>query len=128
MPNVLLLVDTSGSMEYKTSSNAFPVCRYDATGLIPSPPTASEKSRWTDLVEVLTGSITNYDCQTIDRGSAAFKNEYKIIGGTLGTNSPYDFLYSNPYHRPMSSGCVPGPGTLGTNPAAFPSTAFNYHQ
>ncbi|MEO8917794.1 MAG: hypothetical protein ABI488_10230 [Polyangiaceae bacterium] len=28
----------------------------------------------------------------------------------------------------MSGTCVPGPGTLGANPAAFPSTAFNYHQ
>ncbi len=68
MPNVLLLVDTSGSMEYKTSSNAFPACKYDATGVIPSGPATSEKSRWIDLVEVLTGSITNYDCQTLDRG------------------------------------------------------------
>src|SRR3954453_14236213 len=83
MPNVLLLVDTSGSMEYKTSSNAFPACKYDATGVIASPPASSEKSRWIDLVEVLTGSITNYNCQTIDRGSAAFKNEYKISGGSL---------------------------------------------
>jgi len=125
-PNVLLLVDTSGSMEYKTSSNVFPICRYNATGLIPSPPTLSEKSRWTDLVEVLTGSIANYDCQTLDRGSASFKNEYKIVGGTLA-NSPYDFLYANPYHRPMSGNCVAGPGTMGTNPADFPPTAFNYH-
>src|SRR5471030_3268636 len=74
MPNVLLLVDTSGSMEYMTTSNTFPVCRYDANGLIASPPLQSDKSRWTDLVEVLTGSIVNYDCQTIDRGSLAFKN------------------------------------------------------
>jgi len=125
-PNVLLLVDTSGSMEYKTATSTFPICRYNASGLIPSPPTASEKSRWIDLVEVLTGSISNYDCQTIDRGSAAFKSEYQIIGGTLA-NSPYDFLYANPYHRPMSGGCVPGPGTMGINPADFPATAFNYH-
>jgi type IV pilus assembly protein PilY1 len=126
-PNVLLLIDTSGSMEYKSATSTFPVCRYNATGLIPSPPTTSEKSRWTDLVEVLTGSITNYDCQTLDRGSAAFKSEYQIVGGTLGSNSPYDFLYANPYHRPMSGTCVSGPGTMGTNPAAFPATAFNYH-
>ncbi|HTA91100.1 MAG TPA: hypothetical protein VK745_16030, partial [Polyangiaceae bacterium] len=127
MPNVLLLVDTSGSMEYTTSSNTFPVCRYDANGLIPAPPTTSDKSRWIDLVEVMTGSIVNYDCQSIDRGSAAFKAEYKMSPSTL-PNSPYDFLYSNPYHRPMSGGCVVGPGTLDpTNPAAFPGTSFNYH-
>jgi hypothetical protein len=58
-PNVLLLVDTSGSMEYKTSSNVFPNCRYDATGVVSNPPATLEKSRWIDLVEVLTGSITD---------------------------------------------------------------------
>ena len=127
MPNVLLLVDTSGSMEYKTSSNDFPICRYNATGLVPSAPATSEKSRWIDLVEVLTGSIANYDCQTIDRGSSGFKNEYKITGSTL-SNSPYDFLYGNPYHRPMSGTCVPGPGSISsTNPSAFLSNSINYH-
>ncbi|MES1176714.1 MAG: hypothetical protein ABUL62_20490 [Myxococcales bacterium] len=128
VPNVLLLVDTSGSMEYKTSSNAFPLCRYDANGVINGSPAQSEKSRWTDLVEVLTGSITNYQCQTLDRGSASFKNEYKIVGSAL-SNSPYDFLYANPYHRPLSGGCAPGPGALSTtNPAQFLTNAFNYHQ
>src|SRR5450432_1625589 len=127
MPNVLLLVDTSGSMEYKTSSNTFPVCKYDINGPIPSPPAVPEKSRWTDLVEVLTGSITDYDCESIDRASATFKNEYKITGSTL-PNSPYDFLYPNPYHRPLSGTCAPGPGTISpTNPADFPANSFNYH-
>ena len=95
MPNVLLLVDTSGSMEYKTSGNVFPACKYDATSVIPNGPVTSEKSRWIDLVEVLTGSITNYECQTLDRGSASFKNEYKISSSSLA-NSPYDFLYATP--------------------------------
>ena len=127
MPNVLLLVDTSGSMEYKTSSPAFPACKYDATGLVPSGPVTSEKSRWIDLVEVLTGSITNYECQKLDRGSAAFKNEYKIANSSL-PNSPYDFLYANPYHRPLSGGCAPGPGAVSsTNPADFLANSFNYH-
>jgi len=127
MPNVLVLVDTSGSMEYKTSSNSFPACKYDATGAIPNGPATSEKSRWIDLVEVLTGTITNYDCQRLDRGSASFKNEYKITGSSL-PNSPYDFLYANPYHRPLSGGCAVGPGAVSsTNPAEFLSNAFNYH-
>ncbi|HYQ31119.1 MAG TPA: hypothetical protein VER04_27985, partial [Polyangiaceae bacterium] len=50
MPNVLLLVDTSGSMEYKTSGNAFPSCKYDATGVVANFQGSSEKSRWIDLV------------------------------------------------------------------------------
>jgi len=127
MPNVLVLVDTSGSMEYKTSSNSFPACKYDATGAIPNGPATSEKSRWVDLVEVLTGTITNYECQRLDRGSASFKNEYKITGSSL-PNSPYDFLYANPHHRPLSGGCAVGPGAVSsTNPAEFLSNAFNYH-
>ncbi|HET7543006.1 MAG TPA: hypothetical protein VFK05_24200 [Polyangiaceae bacterium] len=126
MPNMLLLVDTSGSMEYKTSSASFPSCKYNATGVIPNGPVTSEKSRWIDLVEVLTGSITNYECQRLDRGSAAFKNEYKV-NSTL-PNSPYDFLYANPHHRPLSAGCAIGPGTISSaNPAEFLSNSFNYH-
>jgi type IV pilus assembly protein PilY1 len=126
MPNVLLLVDTSGSMEYKTSATAFPDCKYDATGKIPSWKGISEKSRWIDLVEVLTGSITDYQCQRLDRGSASFKNEYKVSSSL--PNSPYDFLYANPYNRPLSGECAIGPGTISsTNPAAFLSDSFNYH-
>jgi len=127
MPNVLLLVDTSGSMEYKTSGNAFPSCKYDATGVVANFQGSSEKSRWIDLVEVLTGGITNYECQTLDRGSASFKNEYKVVGSSL-PSSPYDFLYANPYHRPLSGGCAIGPGALSsTNPSEFLSNSFNYH-
>jgi type IV pilus assembly protein PilY1 len=116
-PNVLLLVDTSGSMDYKTGSDAFPTCRYAGTNVTASP---SERSRWIDLVEVLTGSIPSYDCQRLDRNSTDFKNEY---------STPYDFLYPNPFHRPVSNLCVAGPGTLdASNKALFPSTAIKYHQ
>jgi len=119
-PNVLLLVDTSGSMDYKTSSNSFPDCAFSGsstTGL------TSERSRWIDLVEVLTGSISDYGCQRLDRSSSAFRNEYQLSGG-----DPYDFLYPNPYHRPTSNGCVSGPGTLDiTNKAAFPAGVLKSH-
>jgi type IV pilus assembly protein PilY1 len=72
---------------------------------------------------VLTGSISDYECQRLDRNSAAFKTEY-----ALGGSNPYDFLYANPYHRPVSNGCVTGPGTLDpTNKALFPSSAIKYH-
>lgn len=120
-PNVLLLVDTSGSMDYKTGSNDFPTCRYSGTNVTAQP---SQRSRWIDLVEVLTGSIPTYDCQRLDRNSTDFKNEY-----VLGGNNPYDFLYPNPFHRPVSDTCVAGPGTLdASNKALFPTTAIKYHQ
>jgi type IV pilus assembly protein PilY1 len=118
-PNILLLVDTSGSMDYKTNSDAFPTCRYSGSATTAQ---TSERSRWIDLVEVLTGSINDYECQRLDRNSALFRSEY---GG--GSNNPYDALYANPYHRPVSNGCVAGPGTLAATPALFPPGAIKYH-
>ena len=102
-PNVLLLVDTSGSMEYKSSSSSFPSCN-------PTQNNVSEKSRWIELVEVMTGSIEDYRCESIDRNGAGFNTEYSISG-----TDPPDRYYSNPYHRPMSKKCAPGPGTLPAN-------------
>src|SRR6187402_2631939 len=61
--NVLLLVDTSGSMDYKSASGSFPACKYNGTTTTAA---VSERSRWIDLVEVLTGSIENYECQKLD--------------------------------------------------------------
>jgi type IV pilus assembly protein PilY1 len=119
-PNVLLLVDTSGSMDYMTGSNSFPTCHYAGTSVTAQ---SSERSRWIDLVEVLSGSISNYECQKLDRNSTTFKSEY-----VLGANDPYDFLYPNPYHRPLSGTCAPGPGTLDpANKALFPAGAIKYH-
>ena len=109
-PNVLLLVDTSGSMEYMTSTTNQPNC--DPTGNTPS-----DKSRWINLVEVLTGNISNYRCATVDRASSAFVNEY-----SLGGNRPADFGYSIPYHRPMSGNCIAGPGTINLTNNAFAVT------
>jgi type IV pilus assembly protein PilY1 len=119
-PNILLLVDTSGSMDYKTSSNDFPTCRYMGTS---STANTSERSRWIDLVEVMTGSISAYQCQRLDRNSTDFRTEF-----ALGGSDPYDFIYPNPYHRPASDTCVPGPGTLDpSSAAAFPASAIKYH-
>ncbi len=114
-PNVLLLVDTSGSMEYMTSTASQPTC--DPTGT-----TTSQKSRWVNLVEVLSGSINNYRCVTVDRSSSAFVSTY-----SLGGNRPADFGYSIPYHRPMSGNptnptglpCIAGPGTIDLSSNAF---------
>ncbi|HEY6726925.1 MAG TPA: hypothetical protein VI197_22990 [Polyangiaceae bacterium] len=106
-PNVMLLVDTSGSMEYETSSSDFPTC--DPTS---SDPGDNERSRWIGLVEVLSGTITDYRCQSMDRRSSAFRNEYEIDNA-----DPADFQYQNPYHRPLSGTCAIGPGTLNTSNA-----------
>lgn len=120
LPNVLLLVDTSGSMEYKLGSTSFPSCT--PSSALP----ASEKSRWIELVETLTGSIANYRCERVDRTAVSFLTSRYGTGGPLGL-APYDFLYENPYHRPLSTTCAPYPGAVDANAYAFPSNAIAYH-
>lgn len=102
-PNVLLLVDSSGSMEYKTSSATYPTCNPTGPG--------SEKSRWIDLVEVLTGAIPDYRCKRVDRYGYGFRQEYQIPNApvVLGSLNPPDYLYPIPYHRLMSGTCSPTP-------------------
>lgn len=119
LPNVLLLVDTSGSMEYMTGSTSFPTCT-------PTTNNTSTKSRWIDLVEVLTGSITNYRCEAIDRKATTFRDGEYGVGGPLAT-APYDYLYDNPYHRPLSGNCAVGPGTLTTNVWDWHANSFKQH-
>lgn len=118
LPNVLLLVDTSGSMEQQV----------DGSNVVCNPATpagVNNKSRWITLVEVLTGSIDNYSCQTVDRLSTSFSSEYALVTG----QAPYDARYPIPYHRPLSNGCAPAPGApLTGNPFVYPATnAIGFH-
>lgn len=115
LPNVLLLVDSSGSMEYVSSGNELPECNPATTG--------GARSRWIELVEVLTGSIQDYRCQAVNRASHAFSQEFG-----LGGEPPYDYGYPKPYHRPLSGTCTPGPGTARTdNPYLYPDDAIRFH-
>lgn len=62
-PLVLLLVDTSGSMERRSSCPcSTPSCNecLPNCGL-------HEKSRWIEALEALTGTYTDYGCQVLDR-------------------------------------------------------------
>ena len=110
LPNVLLLIDNSGSMEFLIKP----------PGKLPGDPSApntqcdgstmlSAKNRWANLVTVLTGSIadTNFSCHALDRHSAAFVSEF-TEQGTL----PYDKNYYLPFNRIYSNGCSYGAGTL----------------
>ena len=121
-PNVLLLVDSSGSMEYKADGTQVTVCD-------PNPATTSDMNRWTTLVTVLTGTINGRGCYSLSRTSNDFVNEYGI-GGV----QPYDYGYmvgtpiGNPYyHRIVSNGCVAGPGTMPTQIYDWPVGAIRYH-
>lgn len=116
-PNVLLLVDTSGSMEWKVGNTDFPTCNAG------NPTATNERSRWIDLVEALTGSFQGYSCFSQDRNSTLFRDEFILPPN----HTPYDYGYINPYHRIISNGCVIGPGVLppAGSPYEFPPKAVN---
>jgi type IV pilus assembly protein PilY1 len=80
-PVVMLLVDTSGSMERMPGGTtaALPVCSGSASG-------TNERNRWTTVLEALTGSWpnANYFCSAVPRN----------------VSTEPDFNYVHPYHRP----------------------------
>ena len=114
LPNVMLMVDTSGSMEFMPDGSIPTVC--GATN------NSSDINRWAALVSVLTGTVENRGCYKQLRSSANFVTEY-AIGGV----PPYDQLYGLPHHRIVSNGCVAGPGVLPANAYTWPAGAIAYH-
>ncbi|HTM43481.1 MAG TPA: hypothetical protein VL137_00925, partial [Polyangiaceae bacterium] len=123
LPNVMLLVDTSGSMEYKAEANPstgdfdYPVCNPG------DPSSPNESSRWIDLLSVMTGTFVNYSCFSEDRSTSAFRTEFALPD----VPAPYDFGYDTPYHRPLSNNCLIGPGVVPDrqHPYEFPDKAVN---
>jgi type IV pilus assembly protein PilY1 len=129
-PNVLLLVDTSGSMEWKSSTAGcpknqpcFPACQPDQPNDGTNNP--NERSRWTELQEVMTGSIQQYSCFAQPRSGPLFTQEFQL--GPSGV-TPVDLAYENPYHRSLSNRCAPSPGVLpsNSNPYEYPTGAIAY--
>ncbi len=100
LPNVLILLDTSGSMERNPNASLPAV----AAGSL-----STEKNRWVQALEVLGGSIQGYQMLGVARNSTDFINEYGL-GGT----APYDKDYYLQHYRPLSNGCTIGAPTLNT--------------
>ncbi|EYF06373.1 Type IV fimbrial biogenesis protein PilY1 [Chondromyces apiculatus DSM 436] len=109
-PNVLLLLDTSGSME-RTVAGGLPVC-----APLGVPPPEGERSRFTNVVEALTGPVAGFSCLAQRRTEAPFVAEYRV-GGV----DPYDRGYYLPFHRILSHGCAKGPGATGIVEHAYTS-------
>jgi type IV pilus assembly protein PilY1 len=89
LPNVMLLVDTSGSMEAMIDGTT---AKCEALG------TASEPNRWGKAIQSLTGSMSPYySCVSMSRATGtAFEEEYTING-----KAPYDINYYLPFTRPV---------------------------
>lgn len=87
-PVVMLLVDTSGSMERMPGGEdaRLPIC----SG---TPSSTNERNRWTTVLEALTGSWPDsaFSCTAVPRNSASFVGQP-------------DYQYFLPYHRPPSTG------------------------
>lgn len=86
-PIVMLLTDTSGSMERLPScvcrtpgcAECFPRCS--------SSPGESDRNRWAVVLEALTGTFRDYTCSREDRNTAAYLGQY-------------DYGYYIPHFRP----------------------------
>lgn len=115
LPNVLLLVDSSGSMEQMADGTMPSKCS-------PDPNKNSDINKWHSLVSVLTGTVDERGCYKVERGTTEFKDEYSIQ-----SKVPYDYGYDTPHHRLVSNDCVAGPGTLPTNAYEWPKDAIKYH-
>lgn len=134
LPNVLLLVDNSGSMDWMIDANTQEVespcnCVDNGSGGITCNWTGSvTANRWNTLVQALTGPLPTstanptFNCVAMNRNAGTtFANEYQI-GGT----PPYDVNYSLPFHRMVSydpttstpTACVYAPGYLPGGTAA----------
>ncbi|MFO0557244.1 MAG: PilC/PilY family type IV pilus protein [Polyangiales bacterium] len=103
-PNVLIMLDTSGSMEWRNGvindqcfggdGGSCNRCVIAGGGEVaqcsPLCPADQQKNRWITALEVLTGDILNYSCRELPRNNA--------------TTYAYDYNYPIPYHEPLSGG------------------------
>jgi type IV pilus assembly protein PilY1 len=113
LPNVMLLIDNSGSMERmidgtQPESTPANTCNCDATSGICNWNAQPSPNRWGVLLQALTGSFQGgYNCAAMPRTpGSVFESEYKINGV-----SPYDLNYALPYHRPIAQDTKTNPGT-----------------
>jgi type IV pilus assembly protein PilY1 len=128
MPSdVLLLVDTSGSMARTTFREngqfASPKCgtwaqpkrvEMNAAALEDAGHTWTAPDRWSMLVKVLTGTPTDVACVAQERTDPLFLQEY-ALGATPSTGAaPIDSKYYLPYNRIVArpgtgNACTPAP-------------------
>ncbi len=102
LPNVILALDSSGSMNRMANGNLPATCDPKASA-------NSDLNKWHTLQTVLTGTVNNRGCYALDRSTGNFWNEF-----SLQSKDPYDYGYALPFYRLVSNNCVIGAGTLPT--------------
>ncbi|MCH2110434.1 MAG: hypothetical protein MK135_14015, partial [Polyangiaceae bacterium] len=130
-PNIMLVLDTSGSMERVAGDEAFPSCDPGNPAhaeAFASDPIDTGRSRWISLQEILTGRILDYSCHPLNRSSALFRSLYSYNGA--GVVLPPDADYRNPHHRAVSGNCVISPDwaswiSIASGASGLTGNAFN---
>jgi type IV pilus assembly protein PilY1 len=128
LPNVLLLIDNSGSMDRMidagTQESESPCnCTDNGSGAITCNWTGNvTANRWNTLIQALTGPLPTstanptFNCVAMNRNAGTtFASEYQIGGAP-----PYDINYYLPFHRMVAydpststpTACVYAPGYL----------------
>ena len=122
VPNVLLLLDNSGSMERMIDGTLPEASTTNACNCDPAANTCDwtrspPPNRWGVVQQALTGQLANgYSCVAMPRTpSSTFAQEYQI-----NSVPPYDTSYYIPFHRMVAKDtapttpipCVISPGTL----------------
>jgi type IV pilus assembly protein PilY1 len=99
-PNIMVLLDTSGSMEFRMNARDDDTacdrsdggecvrCTSGASQCSTSCSASESRNRWITAIEVLTGTINGYSCTQAPRSDA----------------TQYDYLYHLPHHQPLSGG------------------------
>jgi len=111
LPNVLILLDNSGSMERMIDgslpeSNPLSACNCDPSTGICNFTTQPLPGRFANVQEAFTGTFANgYNCAAMPRSTGGvFTTEYQIAGV-----QPYDTNYYLPYHRPIAEDTTQNP-------------------
>lgn len=135
MPNVLILLDTSGSMTRKMGDvdvdldeeTDFPSC---SVGTPADQKAEIDQSRWFAVVQALTGDVSDADigCRALPRDgtvpsgpgdcdgcSASSKSFRDLYGVGTGDAEIYDDGYYIPFYQLMSGGCMLLPKKAGYN-------------
>ena len=122
LPNVLILLDNSGSMERMIDGslpedNPANQCNCNAVTGVCNYAAQPAPNRFGLVQQAFTGTLTNgYNCAAMPRTAGSmFSTEYQIGGA-----APYDVGYYLNYHRPVAgdtstsptTACVVAPGAL----------------
>ncbi len=133
-PHVMLLIDTSGSMERKPDCLCVTPACLECLPVCSSP--TFEENRWSVVTQALTGEFTPYECSSENRLGGIYSGEYDegyflphvllpqelpVYAGTQDGNGILDIYLERIKFGLMTFDSV---GTLSDQPPLVPQTIF----